>query len=99
MPELAAIVARLEPELGPLDGEPQPLDGGITNRNFRAALRRRAIYVLRLCGKDTALLGIDRSTEEIAATPRGGRGIAPAGRGLPAATCPPRHPLRARAAI
>jgi thiamine kinase-like enzyme len=44
MPELAAILARLEPELGPLEGDPQPLEGGITNRNFR----------LRMGGEDHA---------------------------------------------
>jgi hypothetical protein len=48
MPELEAIIARLEPELGPLEGEPKPLDGGITNRNFR----------LRLGGEDLVLASI-----------------------------------------
>jgi thiamine kinase-like enzyme len=66
MPELAAIIARLEPELGALDGEPQPLDGGITNRNYRLRLGGEDL-VLRLCGHGTEVLGIDRGTEELAA--------------------------------
>jgi len=36
--ELDDIVHKLEPVLGPLAGEPRPLQGGITNRNFRARL-------------------------------------------------------------
>lgn len=69
-----------------------PLSGGITNRNFvvrlnepHRALRRpdsyRAevpdTYVLRLCGKDTALLGIDRHVEYAAATKAAELGFAP----------------------
>ena len=48
---------RLEPLLGPAAGEPVPLDGGITNRNYRARFGGQD-YVIRLPGKDTALLGI-----------------------------------------
>jgi hypothetical protein len=33
--DLINIVDRLAARLGPVDGEPVPLDGGITNRNFR----------------------------------------------------------------
>jgi hypothetical protein len=39
--DLKEIIGRLEPLLGPSDGEPAPLDGGITNRNYRARPRRR----------------------------------------------------------
>jgi hypothetical protein len=49
--ELGDILRRLEPSLGPLSGEPQPLDGGITNRNFRATLGG-VDYVIRQPGKD-----------------------------------------------
>ena len=38
--ELRGIVARLEPELGAAEGEPEPLEGGITNRNFRIRLNK-----------------------------------------------------------
>jgi hypothetical protein len=36
--ELNDILALLEASLAPLRGEPQELDGGITNRNYRVAL-------------------------------------------------------------
>ena len=42
-----------------------PLDGGITNRNFRARFGD-AEYVIRIPGKDTSLLEIDRGAELIA---------------------------------
>ena len=38
------------------------LGGGITNRNFKITLDDSA-YVLRVGGKDTELLGIDRRVE------------------------------------
>jgi thiamine kinase-like enzyme len=76
MPELAAIVARLEPELGLLDGDPQPLDGGITNRNYRLRMGGEDL-VLRLCDPGAGVLGIDRSTEEIASRRAAAERIAP----------------------
>jgi thiamine kinase-like enzyme len=75
--DLNDIVRRLEPSLGPLEGEPSALDGGITNRNFRVTLGARE-YVIRLPGKDTSLLGIDRDAERIAAQAAAALGIAPA---------------------
>ena len=63
--ELNDILHELEASLGPLGGEPRPLDGGITNRNFRVRLGGED-YVVRLPGKDTELLGIDRDAERIA---------------------------------
>ena len=65
MHELDHALARLADDLGP-HGEPVPLDGGITNRNFRVAFGDRD-YVVRIAGKDTALLGIDRRAEGAAA--------------------------------
>jgi thiamine kinase-like enzyme len=65
MADLPGIVTRLEARLGPADGAPVPLEGGITNRNFRVRFGARD-YVVRLPGKDTALLGIDRESERIA---------------------------------
>ena len=35
----------------------EPLTGGITNRNFKIELADGATVVLRIGGKDTALLG------------------------------------------
>jgi thiamine kinase-like enzyme len=45
----------------------QPLGGGITNRNFRVDSDGEA-YVLRIGGRDTHLLGIDRRAEYHAAS-------------------------------
>lgn len=75
-PGLAAIQARLEPLLGAPEGQPEPLTGGITNRNYRARLGGRD-YVIRLPGKDTALLGISREAERVANHAAAGLGIAP----------------------
>jgi len=60
--ELAEAIAVLSGELGPPESEPAPLLGGITNRNYRLRWAGRDC-VLRLPGKDTALLGIDRVAE------------------------------------
>ena len=45
--------------------ELEPLGGGITNRNFKVAVGGET-FVLRIGGKDTALLGIDREAEHAA---------------------------------
>jgi hypothetical protein len=63
--DLKEIIGRLEPLLGPSDGEPAPLDGGITNRNYRARLGGED-HVIRRPGKATALPEIDRDVERIA---------------------------------
>jgi len=75
--DLSDILRRLETSLGPLSGEPDPLSGGITNRNFRVTLGG-ADYVVRLPGKDTDLLGIDREAERLATEAAARLGIAPA---------------------
>jgi thiamine kinase-like enzyme len=75
--ELNDILHRLEPSLGPIAGEPTPLDGGITNRNFRVTLGG-GDYVIRQPGKDTDLLGIDREAERLATEAAARLGIAPA---------------------
>ncbi len=74
--DLAGILSQLESRLGALDGEPAPLDGGITNRNYRVRFGE-ADYVVRLPGKDTSLLGISRDAERVANTAAAGLGIAP----------------------
>jgi thiamine kinase-like enzyme len=73
---LINIVDRLAARLGPVDGEPVPLDGGITNRNFRIRFGERDC-VLRLPGRDTDLLGIDRAAERVATERAAALGIAP----------------------
>jgi thiamine kinase-like enzyme len=74
--EIADIVSRLEPILGEVDGDPVPLDGGITNRNFRATLGNTR-YVIRVPGKDTDLLEIDRLAELAASELAAEAGVAP----------------------
>lgn len=56
--------------------EPEPLEGGITNRNYRVRFDGQD-GVLRLAGKDTSLLGIDRETERQANAVAAELGIAP----------------------
>ena len=74
--QLQAIVNRLSRRLGESAGTPVPLDGGITNRNFRARFGG-AEYVIRIPGKDTSLLEIDRGAELIANERAAECGIAP----------------------
>jgi thiamine kinase-like enzyme len=74
--QIAEIVARLARQLGPAEHPPEPLDGGITNRNFRVRFGARDC-VVRLPGKDTALLGIDRVAERHANEAAAALGIAP----------------------
>ncbi|HEY2161980.1 MAG TPA: phosphotransferase [Solirubrobacteraceae bacterium] len=75
--DLSRILGRLEPMLGPRAGQPAPLEGGITNRNYRVRLGE-VDYMIRLPGKDTSLLGIDRTAERVANEAAAGLGIAPA---------------------
>src|SRR3954469_8748846 len=73
---LTGLLERLRPELGEIEGEPVPLDGGITNRNFR--VRAGGVeYVLRLPGKATGVLEIDREAERAATEMAAAAGVAP----------------------
>ena len=74
--ELGRIVQSLSPKLGEPEGEPQPLEGGITNRNYLVVLGGNR-YVIRVPGKDTSLLGIDRSAEREANENAAAIGVAP----------------------
>jgi thiamine kinase-like enzyme len=74
---LEDILRRLEPSLGPLSGEPEALSGGITNHNFRARLGG-VDYVIRVHGRDTDALGIDRVAERLASDAAATLAIAPA---------------------
>jgi aminoglycoside phosphotransferase (APT) family kinase protein len=72
----AHIVERLEARLGPAEGEPTLLGGGITNHNFRARFGGREV-VVRLPGNETELLGSDRSGERQANSLAAAAGVAP----------------------
>src|SRR3954453_12059330 len=76
IPELTEGIARLAGVLGPREGGVQPLDGGITNRNYRVHFGGDD-YVVRLPGKDTNLLGIDREAERLATQHAAELGIGP----------------------
>ena len=75
--ELGRIVQELTDVLGRPEGAPEPLEGGITNRNFRAKFDGRD-YVIRVPGKDTSLLEIDRGAERVANERAAAIGVAPA---------------------
>ena len=77
MADLNEILERPEPALGPPEGEPRALDGGITNRNFQVRMGG-CDYVIRQPGSHTALLGIDREAERLANAIAAQLGIAPA---------------------
>jgi thiamine kinase-like enzyme len=76
IPELTEVIARLAGVLGPREGGVRPLDGGITNRNYRVNFGGDE-YVVRLPGKDTNLLGIDREAERLATKQAAALGIGP----------------------
>jgi thiamine kinase-like enzyme len=76
MEEVYAIVSQLAPQLGDPLGPAQPLDGGITNRNYRVRMTTGE-YVVRLHGKQTSLLAISRDAERLANEMAAGLGIAP----------------------
>jgi thiamine kinase-like enzyme len=71
--DAAEVVARVWPGRA---ADVEPLGGGITNHNFKVGVDGSA-YVLRIGGKDTELLGIDRSVEEAAARMAAGVGVGP----------------------
>jgi thiamine kinase-like enzyme len=74
--QLDDVVAALEPQLGPLRDGPAPLSGGITNHNYRACFGGLHV-VLRVAGRATDLLGIDRDAERAATEAAAALGIAP----------------------
>jgi thiamine kinase-like enzyme len=76
IPELTEATGRLSALLGPRKGGVRPLDGGITNRNFCVTFGD-SDYVVRLPGKDTDLLGIDREAERNANRQAAALGLAP----------------------
>jgi thiamine kinase-like enzyme len=68
-----AIAARVWPGRGL---ELEPLGGGITNHNFKVATGGET-FVLRIGGKDTELLGIDRAAEHEATLAAAQIGVGP----------------------
>jgi thiamine kinase-like enzyme len=76
LPELTEAIARLSALLGPREGSVLRLEGGITNRNFRVNFSGTD-YVVRLPGKDTDLLGIDREAERLATKGAADLGLGP----------------------
>src|SRR4051812_12752373 len=76
IPELTEVVARVTALLGPRQGSVVQLEGGITNRNFRVNFGGTD-YVVRLPGKRTQILGIDRTAECIANKAAAKLGFAP----------------------
>jgi thiamine kinase-like enzyme len=70
---LEEIAARAWPDR---DLTVEPLGGGITNHNFKVTVDGE-IFVLRIGGRDTDLLGIDRSVEHGASVAAAEAGVGP----------------------
>jgi thiamine kinase-like enzyme len=76
--QLRLLLIDLRDTLGPTSGTPVALGGGITNRNFRVTFEPPVGEgVVRLPGRDTELLGIDRRAELLAGQRAARLGIAP----------------------
>ncbi len=67
------IAARIWPDA---DARIEPLGGGITNHNFKVVVAE-GTFVLRIGGKDTSLLGIDREVEHLATLAAAAVGVGP----------------------
>jgi len=76
MAPLADILGPISARLGELEGDPVALTGGITNRNYRVRFAGSDV-VVRLPGKDTDLLEIDRAAEKAAGELAAQAGIGP----------------------
>jgi thiamine kinase-like enzyme len=76
MASLADTLGPLAARLGEPEGDPVPLEGGITNRNYRVRFAGEDV-VVRLPGKDTSLLGIDRAAEREAGELAARAGVGP----------------------
>jgi thiamine kinase-like enzyme len=73
---LADTLGSISARLGELEGDPVPLEGGITNRNYRVRFAGEDV-VVRLPGKDTELLEIDRGAEKAAGEMAARAGVGP----------------------
>lgn len=76
MVDLGDTLGPLSARLGELEGEAVPLEGGITNRNYRVRFAGSDL-VVRLPGKDTELLEIDRGAERAAGEVAARAGVGP----------------------
>jgi Ser/Thr protein kinase RdoA (MazF antagonist) len=73
MPTAEEMVERVWPGRS---AEIATLGGGITNRNFKVSVDG-GVYVLRIGGRDTELLGIDRRAEHEASLAAAAVGVGP----------------------
>src|SRR4051812_48748698 len=71
-----SLIDLVRPLIGQALDEPQPLEGGITNRNFRVRTDR-GDFVVRLFGAKTSALGIDRDAERAATEAAARAGVGP----------------------
>jgi thiamine kinase-like enzyme len=76
MASLSDTLGPISARLGEIEGDPVPLQGGITNRNYRVRFAGEDL-VVRLPGKDTGLLEIDRSAEKAAGELAASAGVGP----------------------
>ncbi|MFL5899529.1 MAG: phosphotransferase [Solirubrobacterales bacterium] len=76
MASLTDTLGQIAARLGDPEGQPVPLEGGITNRNYLVRFAGEDM-VVRLPGKDTELLGIDRSAERAAGELAARAGVGP----------------------
>ena len=76
IPPAAELPVGLEELLGAPETPAEPLGGGITNHNLRTRYGGRDV-VVRLPGKDTGLLGIDRACEREATAAAAAVGVGP----------------------
>ena len=77
MTSLADTLGPIAARLGDPEGDPIPLEGGITSRNFLVRFAGEDV-VVRLPGKDAELLGIDRLAERAAGELAARAGVGPA---------------------
>ncbi len=76
MASLSETLGPISARLGEIEGDPVPLEGGITNRNYRVRFAGEDL-VVRLPGKDTELLEIDRAAEKAAGELAASAGVGP----------------------
>jgi thiamine kinase-like enzyme len=76
MASLEETLGPISARLGEIEGDPVPLEGGITNRNYRVRFAGEDL-VVRLPGKDTELLEIDRAAEKAAGELAASTGVGP----------------------
>jgi thiamine kinase-like enzyme len=72
-----SLAELVRPLIGELRGAPEPLEGGITNRNYRVRTRE-GDFVVRVFGRATSELGIDRAAERAATEAAARAGVGPA---------------------